>query len=63
MTKAEVSLCPFAARSDRGLDTRYDQMGWVVPARSDLCVAVELDRDRETTFWLPETEAALAQLG
>ena len=63
MTKAEASLCPLAARYDRGLDTRYDQMGWVVPARADLCAAVELDRDRDMTFRLPKTEAALTQLG
>ena len=61
MTKAEVSLCPLEARYDRGLDTRYEQMGWVVPARADLCAAVELDRDIEMMLWLSQAEAALEQ--
>ena len=61
MTKAEVSLCPLEACYHWGFDTRHDQMGWVVPARAELCAAVELDRDIEMMLWLSQSEAALGQ--
>ena len=32
-------------------------------ARTELAAAIELYRAMDMTFWLPQTEAALAQIG
>jgi hypothetical protein len=48
------------AHCHRGLGTLYSQTGQAEQARTELSTAINLYRDMEMTFWLPETEAALA---
>jgi len=45
-----------------GLGTLYGQIGRVEQARVELSTAIELYRAMEMTFWLPQAEAALAQV-
>jgi hypothetical protein len=40
----------------------YATIGQREQARAELSMAVEMYRGMEMTFWLPETEAALAQV-
>jgi len=40
----------------------YRQTGQSEQARAELSTAIELYREMEMTFWLPETEAALAEV-
>jgi hypothetical protein len=40
----------------------YSQTGQAEPARAELSTAINLYREMEMTFWLPETEAALAEV-
>jgi hypothetical protein len=46
----------------RGLGTLYATIGRPEQARAELDTAIDLYRAMEMTFWLPETEALLAQL-
>jgi hypothetical protein len=56
------SACvPSKAHCHHGLGTFYSQTGQSEQARAELSTAIELYREMEMTFWLPETEAALAQ--
>ena len=41
----------------------YSQTGQMEQARTELSIAIEMYRDMEMTFWVPETEAALAEYG
>ena len=45
-----------------GLGTLYATIGQQELARASLSTAIEMYRGMEMTFWLPETEAALAQV-
>ena len=45
-----------------GLGTLYTKMGRREQARAELSTAIELYRAMEMTFWLPQAEAALAQV-
>ena len=45
-----------------GLGTLYGQTGRREQARTALSTAIELYRAMEMTFWLPQAEAALAQI-
>jgi tetratricopeptide (TPR) repeat protein len=56
----ELGMRPLQAHCHRGLGTLYNQTGQIEQARSELSTAIEMYRDMEMTFWLPETEAALA---
>ena len=58
----ELGMRPLQAHCHRSLGTLYRQMGRVEPARAALSTAITLYRNMEMTFWLPETEAALAQV-
>jgi hypothetical protein len=40
----------------------YAAVGQQEPARTELSAAIALYRAMEMTFWLPQAEAALAQL-
>ena len=40
----------------------YSQTGQSAQARAELSTAIDMYRDMEMTFWLPETEAALAEV-
>ena len=53
---------PFQAHCHLGLSTLYRTMGRREEARAALTTAIEMFRAMEMTFWLPEAEAALAQV-
>jgi tetratricopeptide (TPR) repeat protein len=57
-----LDMRPLVAHCHRGLGTLYAMTGQREQARSALETAVNLYRTMEMTFWLPETEAALAQV-
>ena len=59
----ELGMRPLQAHCYLGLGTLYVQMGRPEPARAALTAAIELYRAMEMTFWLPQAEAALAQVG
>jgi tetratricopeptide (TPR) repeat protein len=56
----ELGMRPLQAHCHRDLGTLYRQTGQSEQARAELSMAIEMYRDMEMTFWLPETEAALA---
>jgi tetratricopeptide (TPR) repeat protein len=61
---AEVlSMRPLQAHCHRGLGTLYATTGRRKQARTELSTAITLYRTMDMTFWLPQTEAALAQVG
>ena len=45
-----------------GLGMLYAATGQWEQARTELATAIEMYRAMEMTFWLPQTEAALAQV-
>ena len=53
---------PLQAHCHRGLGTLYVMTGQREQARTALSTAIEMYRDMEMTFWLPQTEAVLAQV-
>jgi tetratricopeptide (TPR) repeat protein len=59
---AELGMRPLQAHCHRGLGTLYSQTGQVERARTALAAAIDLYRAMEMTFWLPQTEVALAQV-
>jgi tetratricopeptide (TPR) repeat protein len=58
----ELGMRPLQAHCHHGLGTLYAVTGQQEQARTALSTAVDLYRAMEMTFWLPETEAALAQV-
>ena len=58
---SELGMRPLQAHCHYGLGTLYRQMGQVEQAHAALSTAIDLYRDMEMTFWLPEAEAVLAQ--
>ena len=58
----ELGMRPLQAHCHRGLGTLYAKLGQREQARAALSTAIELYRAMEMTFWLPEAEAALAQV-
>jgi tetratricopeptide (TPR) repeat protein len=57
----ELGMRPLLAHCHRGLGTLYAATGQREQASTALSTAIEMYRDMEMTFWLPETEAVLAQ--
>jgi tetratricopeptide (TPR) repeat protein len=55
-----LGMRPLQAHCHRGLGTLYSQTGQPEQARAELATAIEMYREMAMTFWLPETEAALA---
>ena len=55
----ELGMRPLQAHCHRGLGTLYSQTGQSEQARDELSTAIEMYRDMEMRFWVPETEAAL----
>jgi len=53
---------PLQAHCHRGLGTLYATTGQREQARAELVAAIAMYRDMAMTFWIPETEAALAQV-
>jgi tetratricopeptide (TPR) repeat protein len=63
LTLAEaLGMRPLQAHCHRSLGTLYGQRGWVACAHTELTRAVQLYRAMDMTFWLPQAEAALAQM-
>ena len=58
----ELGMRPLQAHSRRGLGILYTKIGRWKQAREELSTAIALYRAREMQFWLPQTEAALAQV-
>jgi class 3 adenylate cyclase/tetratricopeptide (TPR) repeat protein len=58
----ERGMRPLQAHCHRGLGTLYATIGQCEQARIALSTALTLYRDMDMTFWLPQTEAALAQV-
>jgi tetratricopeptide (TPR) repeat protein len=59
----ELGMRPLHAHCYRGLGTLYRQTGQAEHARTELSAAIAMYRAMEMTFWLPQAEAALAQVG
>jgi tetratricopeptide (TPR) repeat protein len=57
-----LGLRPLQAHCHQGLGMLYARIGQQAQARTALTTAIEMYRAMEMTFWLPETEAALAQV-
>jgi tetratricopeptide (TPR) repeat protein len=58
----ELGMRPLQAHCHRGLGTLYSRTGQSEQASAELSTAIDMYRDMEMTFWLPQAEGALAQL-
>ena len=58
----ELGLRPLQAHGHRGLGTLYATIRRRTEARAELDTAIELYRAMDMTLWLPQAEAALAQV-
>jgi tetratricopeptide (TPR) repeat protein len=58
----ELGMRPLVAHCHHGLGRLYSQTGRVEQARAALSTAINLYRAMDMTFWLPQAEAALAQV-
>jgi tetratricopeptide (TPR) repeat protein len=58
----ELGMRPLMAHCHQGLGTLYAMTGQQEQARTELSTALEMYRAMDMTFWLPQTEAALAQV-
>jgi tetratricopeptide (TPR) repeat protein len=58
----KMGMRPLVAHCHRGLGRLYGQMGRGEQARVALAAAIDLYRAMDMTFWLPQAEAALAQV-
>jgi tetratricopeptide (TPR) repeat protein len=59
----ELGMRPLVAHCHRGLGTLYAMLGQPAQARTALITAIEMYRAMDMTFWLPQAETALAQVG
>jgi class 3 adenylate cyclase/tetratricopeptide (TPR) repeat protein len=59
----ELGMRPLQTHCHLGLGTLYAKTGQSEQARAELAAAINLYRAMEMTFWLPQAEAALAQVG
>jgi tetratricopeptide (TPR) repeat protein len=59
----ELGMRPLQAHCHRGLGTLYATTGQRGQAQAALSTAIALYQSMEMTFWLPEAEAVLAQVG
>ncbi len=59
----ELGMRPLVAHCHLGLGTLYAATGQREQARAALSTAMEMYRAMDMTFWLPQAEAALAQIG
>jgi Flp pilus assembly protein TadD len=62
MLAEALGMRPLQAQCRRGLGTLYTKIGRSEQARAELFTAIELYRAMDMTFWLPEAEAALAEI-
>jgi tetratricopeptide (TPR) repeat protein len=58
----ELGMRPLGAHCHLGIGSLYLKLGRREQARADLSQALELFRAMQMTFWLPQAEAALAQV-
>ena len=58
----ELGMRPLVAHCHHGLGRLYGQTGRGEQARAALSTAIDLYRAMDMTFWLPQAEAALAQV-
>ncbi len=58
----ELGMRPLQAHCYLGLGTLYAKIGRVEQARAELSTAIEMYRAMDMAFWLPQAEAALAQV-
>jgi tetratricopeptide (TPR) repeat protein len=58
----ELGMRPLQAHCHRGLGMLYATVDQREQARTALTMAIEMYRGIEMTFWLPQTEVALAQV-
>ena len=59
----ELGMRPLQAHCHRGLGTLYATTGQREQARAALSTAIAMYCTMEMTFWLPQAEATLAQIG
>src|SRR2546425_7401965 len=59
----ELGMRPLQAHCHHGLGRLYCQTGRREPARAELSTAMARYRAMDMTFWLPQAEATLAQVG
>jgi tetratricopeptide (TPR) repeat protein len=57
-----LGMRPLVAHCHHGLARLYGQTGRIEKARAALTTAIDLYRAMDMTFWLPQAEAALAQV-
>jgi class 3 adenylate cyclase/tetratricopeptide (TPR) repeat protein len=57
-----LGMRPLQAHCHLGLGTLYGKVGRQDQARTELSTAIEFYRSMDMTFWLPQAEAALAQV-
>jgi tetratricopeptide (TPR) repeat protein len=58
----ELGMRPLQAHCHLGLGRLHGQTGRIEQARIALAAAIDLYRAMDMTFWLPQAEAALAQM-
>jgi tetratricopeptide (TPR) repeat protein len=58
----ELGMRPLQAHCHLGLGRLYGRTGRGEQARAALTIAIDLYRDMEMTFWLPQSEAVLARV-
>jgi len=58
----EIGMRPLQAHCHCGLGTLCAQIGQWEQAHTELSTAITMYRTMDMTFWLPQTEAALAQV-
>jgi tetratricopeptide (TPR) repeat protein len=58
----ELGMRPLQAHCHLGLGTLYAKIGYREQAPAELSIAIELYKAMDMTFWLPQAEAALAQV-
>jgi tetratricopeptide (TPR) repeat protein len=58
----ELGMRPLVAHCHLGLGTLYAKIGRWEEARAALSTAIDLYRAMQMTFWLPQAEAALAEV-
>jgi hypothetical protein len=59
----KLGMRPLVAHCHRGLGILYARIGWPEQAQAALSTAIALYRTMGMTFWLPQAEMALAQVG
>jgi tetratricopeptide (TPR) repeat protein len=59
---SELGMRPLQAHCHHGLGKFYTKIERRVDAQAELSAAIELYRAMDMTFWLPQVEAALAQV-